>query len=210
MRKLAKFAALASAVVMSMSMTLTAFAVESPQDPTYPSMPENVGLAQDKDGNYLTYSIDETAQEVKDFLANEENVKDVLSQAGYQVDANHEVVVLATGDLNIGKMPEGGIDTSFEIADSYGLQAGDTVYILHQKHDGTWEVFEAVVKDDGNGAYVDAHFDSFSPVAIVKVLSNGEVVILDKQENTAGKVDLNKGKVTEASSTVKVSPKTGR
>ena len=44
-----------------------------------------------------------------------------------------------------------------------GIQNGDTLYILHQKDDGTWEVLEgtAIVEKNGNTTTysVKAHFN---------------------------------------------------
>ena len=104
-----------------------------------------------------------------------------------------------------------------------GIKNNDTLYILHQKADGTWEVLEAtaVVETSGDVTTykVKAHFDSFSPVAIIKVMSNGKITVLDKNGNETGTItttEANKGDKVKGES-VKVvkttaekkSPKTG-
>ena len=138
------------------------------------------------------------------------------------------------------EVPEGGVDLDINLGfqNSYsnngytytygaiqGLKEGSTVYVLHQKDDGTWEVMEGTVKVKTNidgtytSYYVTAHFDSLSPVAIIKVMSNGEVVVLDKNENYKGTIDVNatnnvdkvKGESSQIVKTTaeKKSPKTG-
>ena len=82
----------------------------------------------------------------------------------------------------------------------------------HQKDDGTWEVLEGkaivVTNEYGdNDISVEVTMTSFSPVAFIKVMSDGEVVVLDKTETPVQKVDTKTAKTTTV--TVKKSPKTG-
>ena len=203
----------------------------------------------DKDGNKVTaYSMEALSQEVKEILSDEEKVKDILYEAGYTVKDDQDITVIAAGDLSLMDMekfektevPEGGVDLDINLGfqNSYsnngytytygaiqGLKEGSTVYVLHQKDDGTWEVMEGTVKVKTNidgtytSYYVTAHFDSLSPVAIIKVMSNGEVVVLDKNENYKGTIDVNatnnvdkvKGESSQIVKTTaeKKSPKTG-
>ena len=192
--------------------------------------------------------MEELSQEVKDILSDEEKVKDILYEAGYTVKDDQDITVIAAGDLSLMDMekfektevPEGGVDLDINLGfqNSYsnngytytygaiqGLKEGSTVYVLHQKDDGTWEVMEGTVKVKTNidgtytSYYVTAHFDSLSPVAIIKVMSNGEVVVLDKNENYKGTIDVNatnnvdkvKGESSQIVKTTaeKKSPKTG-
>ncbi|MCM1308329.1 MAG: LPXTG cell wall anchor domain-containing protein [Butyrivibrio sp.] len=62
-----------------------------------------------------------------------------------------------------------GIKIKFDIE---GIQAGQTVYVLHQKADGSWEQLDNEVANNS----VTATFESFSPVAIVvpKAPSTGD------------------------------------
>ena len=240
MSKIKKAAAIVAAAVLCMSMSMGVFA-SSPTDPeqivndgkTLTFNPIWSAEGTDKDGN----------------LSDEEKVKDILYEAGYTVKDDQDITVIAAGDLSLVDMetfektevPEGGIDLELNLGfqDSYsyggqftygaiqGLKEGSTVYVLHQKDDGTWEVMEGTVKvkttsdeyGTYTGYYVTAHFDSLSPVAIIKVMSNGEVVVLDKNENYKGSIDVtaaNKGNTVkgESSQIVKTtaekkSPKTG-
>ena len=241
MSKIKKAAAIVAAAVLCMSMSMGVFA-SSPTDPeqivndgkTLTFNPIWSAEGTDKDGN---------------ILSDEEKVKDILYEAGYTVKDDQDITVIAAGDLSLVDMetfektevPEGGIDLELNLGfqDSYsyggqftygaiqGLKEGSTVYVLHQKDDGTWEVMEGTVKvkttsdeyGTYTGYYVTAHFDSLSPVAIIKVMSNGEVVVLDKNENYKGSIDVtaaNKGNTVkgESSQIVKTtaekkSPKTG-
>lgn len=243
MRNLKKIAAVAAAAVLCVSMSVGVFA-SSPVDPVIP--PLWGGNGTDKDGNKVTAApTEELSEEVEEVLKDEEQVKEILKEAGYEVTDDMNAVILGAGDISLVdqywdekmEMPEGGVDLELDLStiifdyDNYeyvgeneevlNLKNGDTLYILHQKADGTWEVLEgtAVVETDewGYTYYsVKAHFDSLSPVAIVKIMSNGEVVVLDKEENQVGTIETGKadGKgdskvVKTSSTTTKKSPKTG-
>ena len=100
------------------------------------------------------------------------------------------------------------------------IKNGDTVYVLHQTADGTWEVLEgkAVVTKDAGGytsVSVDVTMTGFSPVAFIKVMSNGEVVVLDRTETIVSQVEPTGSastvttEKTTSTVTTKTSPKTG-
>lgn len=244
----------AAVLCMSMSMGVFASSPTDPEQIVNDGKTltfNNIWSAEgtDKDGNKVTaYSLEELSQEVKDILGDEEKVKDILYEAGYTVKDDQDITVIAAGDLSLMDMekfektevPEGGVDLDINLGfqNSYsnngytytygaiqGLKEGSTVYVLHQKDDGTWEVMEGTVKVKTNidgtytSYYVTAHFDSLSPVAIIKVMSNGEVVVLDKNENYKGTIDVNatnnvdkvKGESSQIVKTTaeKKSPKTG-
>lgn len=250
MSKIKKAAAIVAASVLCMSMSVGVFA-SSPTDPEQlaPEVEEYYddidwcfdhwiydGSAVDKDGNRLTASNMILEEDIIDILQDEEQVKNILTDAGYEVKDDQNVVVIGAGDLTLidwdtgekQEVPEGGIDLTLNLGYSdeegnwytndelKGLKEGDTLYILHQKADGTWEVLEGTVALDdtyGTTAYkVTAHFDSLSPVAIIKVLSNGslDVQTLDKKGsvNFEAKKDGNSVKLVKTT-TVKKSPKTG-
>lgn len=262
MSKIKKAAVIAAAAVLCMGMGMGVFAssptdpeqiVNDGKTMTF----NHIWMAEgtDKNGNKVTaYSMEELSQEVKEILSDEEKVKDILYEAGYTVKDDQDITVIAADDLSLVdtrtfdeiEVPEGGVDLDlvlgehgqFQSGYEYttdaikGLKEGDTVYVLHQKDDGTWEVMEGVIKtktEEYYGSiytsyYVTAHFDTLSPVAIIKVMSDGEVVVLDKNENYKGTIDVtavntvnkNKGDETKGESTQlvnttaeKKSPKTG-
>jgi len=74
-------------------------------------------------------------------------------------DAKSEVLAL----VDVKATVNGSKTITFEVK---GVNAGDKIYLLHQKNDGKWEVIhpDKVEKDS-----VTATFKSLSPVAIVKV-----------------------------------------
>lgn len=216
-----KVVALFLASVLCLSMGMVAFA-ESPKDPVIPETPEKPismiygGTALDKDGNKITTYATPVKEEVAEILKDEAKVKDILKEAGYALTGNEAVVVLGAADINLPEgteMPEGGVNLSLTLAsflgseDTKDLKDGDILYLLHQKKDGTWEVLEGKVSLKGEMFFVDAHFDSLSPVAIIKVMSDGKTVVLENGKKVA-EVNTTTGKVTKTS-TVKTSPKTG-
>ena len=54
---------------------------------------------------------------------------------------------------------------------------------------------------------VNATMTGFSPIGFIKVMSNGQVVVMDKNENVVKQVNSNTGTTTTV--TAKKSPKTG-
>lgn len=194
MGKMKKLAALAAAGILCMSMGFSVMAAPSVTDPE----PEQkadvlVGDAVDKDGNYYDVNIKDLSDEVKDVLNDMEVVTEIFKEAGYKTSNDIELVYLGVGDITIdGEMPEGGVDIEFTISKDE-LKPGDTVYVMHQKSDGTWEILEGIVGAD-NAATI--HFDSLSPVAVVKFMSDGSAVVLDKEDQKIGEIDTDKGEFT--------------
>lgn len=192
------------------------------------------GDGLDKDGNKVTVFSEKVSAEVEEVLKDTDAVKDILKDAGYDVTDSHQVVVLGAGDFETydknfevyDQDISDGAEMTFTLGagDSYygygtenwddlkDIKDGDIIYVLHQKDDGTWEVLEgkAVVEWYGTGyttVSVKVTMTGFSPVAFIKVMSNGEVVVLDKNETPVQKVDPKTAKTTTV--TVKKSPKTG-
>ncbi|WP_251389327.1 hypothetical protein [Mediterraneibacter agrestimuris] len=204
-KRMKRILAIAAVCVLTLSMGTAVFAAspidpdipdgietpdetEKPDETDKPSKPVTIvgGTAVDKDGNSVTvkYAAD-VAEEVKEILKDDEQVRDILENNGYIPEDKGDITVIGVGDIELpeGAMPEGGIDLSIPVTGDLtnDLNEGDTVYVLHQKHDGTWEVLEGKVSSkDANGVVVDAHFDSLSPIAIIKVMSDGKAVIMDK------------------------------
>ena len=243
MSKIKKAAAVVAASVLCMSMSLGVFA-SSPTDPEQLTPEEQEMIddlnwhnehyiygasVEEKDGNKLTVStFGQLEKEVIDTLQDEEKVKDILTDAGYIVEDDQDVVVIGVGDVKLydlekyetTEVPEGGIDLTLNLGwgdlewtdeKLEGIEDGDTLYILHQKADGTWEVLEgkAVVKDqNGYTAYgVSAHFDSLSPVAVIKIMSNGEVVVLDKDNNVKETITTTTNTTTTTNATTATTSK---
>lgn len=190
MRNLKKLTAIMLVGAMCIGAAFTSFAAEADggsqkenpgtEDTTQlPDMGENDLVALDKNGNAVVVRQEEiTDEEVIESLTTQEGLKKVLGTK-FEVGANDEVVVIAAGELKIdGDMPEGGLDFVIDV-NGNGVNPGDTVYVLHKKDDGTWEVFAVVVKEDGS---IEFHLDSLSPVGVVKVMSDGSVKVLKENE----------------------------
>lgn len=233
-RKIKKAAAVLASAVLCLSMGMSVFAAESQTDPVIPDTEDQIGAetpedkgifwtyssyGEDEDGKMLTVNSYKISQEVEEVLKDEEAVKNILKDAGYEVTDDHQVVVLGAGDYEVVGDASGAIDMTFDIGmsidsnwdDLKDLKNGDRIYVLHQTAEGTWEVLEgeAVVDDMGyvTVVSVDVTMTGFSPIAFIKVMSNGEVVILDKNEVPTQKVEPTDAKTTTV--TVKKSPKTG-
>ena len=92
-----------------------------------------------------------------------EKVEKAVAQSTNKAE-KQSVVAVVNVSLPTGvKMPEGGIEITFDVD---GVVAGDKIYLLHGKADGTWETITPSKVADGK---VTAKFTSLSPVAIVKV-----------------------------------------
>lgn len=250
-KKIKKAAAIMAAAVLCLSMSMTVFASDrfdyaSPDAGDIPAADDQEtetevekeisqiwsGIGLDKDGNKVTVKSEKVSAEVEEILKDEDAVKDILKDAGYEVGDDHQVVVLGAGDFQTvdmyGKPIEQdiseGVGLNFGLGYHYkdgfsennwenvkDIKDGDTIYVLHQKDDGTWEVLEgkAVVEDTEyyTRVSVEVNLTSLSPVAFIKVMSDGEVVVLDKTETPVQKVDTKTAKTTTV--TVKKSPKTG-
>lgn len=87
-----------------------------------------------------------------------------------------DVTVEATGDVKVTAAIVAAVEIDATITGDKAdiaiavpdLKAGETVIVLHQKADGTWEQLPVVEVANGK---VTATFTSFSPVVIVKVAS---------------------------------------
>lgn len=194
------------------------------------------GVGLDKDGNKVTVYSEGISEELEATLKDESAVKDILESAGYEVDDDHKIVVLGAGDFSTYDTPGHKIDqdisdgaemrftlgtssewyTSSNWEDLKDIKDGDTIYLLHQTADGTWEVIEGkaevVSKYGYTYVYVTATMTGFSPVAFIKVMSDGKITVLDKTETKVAEVEITNSASTATSvstTTEKTSPKTG-
>lgn len=223
-KKIKKAAAIVAAAVLCLSMSMSVFAAESPSDPDINTPVEDQpqtepywawGTGKDANGNTVTVNSTQVSAEVEKVLKDEAAVKDMLTDAGYAVPENSSVVLLGMGDFKLADPTQdvsAGVDMTFMLGAEYtsnadnlkDLNDGDIVYLLHQKADGTWEVIEGSVYVTAFGEYmVKATMTGFSPIGFIKVMSNGDVVVLDKNENVVSSANTSTG------TTVKTSPKTG-
>lgn len=199
--KLKKMVALITAGALCLGMSMTAFAANS--------VDETNGYAQVEGGGFirgdqeLTEEQQKAYDEAKEVLSDEAKVKEELEKLGYDTKGK-DIVVMGVGDYQYydedGKpadLPKGS-KVKFSLSgleQAKGLKHNDQIYVMHYLGDGKWEVKSATVKIVNGIAYAEVEMDSLSPVAFLKVMSNGKIVKLDKK----GEVVSNTGR----------SPKTG-
>ena len=225
-KKIKKAAAIVAAAVLCLSMGTSVFAAQSPDDSNVnqetPAQTTPIyvgGTGKDANGVTVNLQYKDVTEDIQKVFNDQAAMKDILTDAGYVVPENSSVVVLGMGDYSVENPYQdisAGADMTFTLGSTYSanadllkdLKAGDMIYLLHQTSDGTWEVVEGTVSIDEYGVYkVNATLTGFSPIGFIKVLSNGQVVVLDKNENVVSSVNANTGKTTTV--TAKTSPKTG-
>lgn len=176
-----KFLAVVMAATMCLSMGMTAFAAESTEGSKPDAKPEEtVETIVKEDQVAATVNGKEVAVEIKavekavqeavekeDFVANviEANLTTNPDVAKKLQDAD-EVVILGSVDINV-ELKEGE-EAKIVIDKMDGIKAGDSVYALHQKEDGSWEIIDVEVLEDGS---LVLKMSSCSPVVFVKTAS---------------------------------------
>lgn len=174
-----KFLAVVMAATLCLAMGVTTFAAESTEGTKPDAKPpvetvvteEQVSaLVNGKEVAVDVKPVDEKVQEAVEkegFVESviEENLTTNPEVAKKLQDAD-EVVVLGSVDIHV-ELNEG--ETAQIVIDSMeGIQAGDSVYALHQKDDGSWEIIDVVVNEDGS---LTLTMTGFSPVVFVKTAS---------------------------------------
>lgn len=196
-----KMIATVAAMVLTLSMSVTAFAAQSPTLPSTPEQkPDYSGSvimndtlvpadAVDANGKAITVVRKEMTAEAK------AAAKDaVVKTFGENTD------VLSIGDYHVdGASEENPITLTFKVP---VVKAGDEVYVLHNVgNKGTWVKEPATAKD---GAVV-ATFTSFSQMAVVRVAEAQSEGGYSPEYYESLKADMAAAQETQTQST---SPKT--
>lgn len=211
-----KLVALLTAGVLCLGMSMSVFAQEVPSQ-TPGDEPSNSTSTDPADhasaivnGKQVDVKYDDiTDKEVLSVVNDNSKLEQILKNAGYDVKPGQQVEGIFWADVNLKDQtitPDGKISLNLCIGDlkKNGVKGKDVVYVYHWGKNGL-EIFEATVEDiDGNG-YVKVSLDDLSPIAVVKVTSNGSVVAVDKKGNVVSTVDK-KGNVV---SKLTKAPKTG-
>lgn len=141
---------------MTFAMGITAFAA-----PSVSSSAANVLVPA---GKNAVVKIGDTESNVKVIFS---SVSEAVKQAGLEkiteLAGDKAATVIGISDITIEL--EGEYQSVSMPLSANGIKAGDSVYILHQKQDGTWEV---IIPDSVEDGVVTATFTSLSPVIIVK------------------------------------------
>lgn len=209
---LVKFTSAALAMTMAFSFSPVFAADES-------SNPEDILIAptavNDPNDQYYVYGLGIKEDEVVKVIKNEGEVKKIIEEAGFNVPNGAEIILLGANDYYVIDKSTGmteDINTLFNLSvdilpfnDYYDTKDGDTLYVLHLKHDGSWEVVEGVVKD----SILTVTLDGLSPVAFYKIMKDGKVIKLTKEE--AEQEAAHPGSVVSVKpmNTVRRSPNTG-
>lgn len=157
MRK--KLLALAGAVVLSMAMSLTAFAAPSPTAEA---------VATTTSGQVISEAV------LAQFVEATNIVTDVQGAKIGQVGNKAAVALVNVADAVVGTnatvmtmvdidVPEGTGSASFTL-EVPGLVAGQSVYVLHVKSDSTVELLPVTAVGNGSVTFT---MTSYSPVAVV-------------------------------------------
>lgn len=194
MRKLSKLIAAVAAMALLMAMSTSAFAAgenTSPADPAPGKVSQGTVTIN---GSSAGGDIIGTAIPPQTQISKTEAENLVKEKIGVTVKANEEIVILDAMNLtyqeNGSVVSVKGKTVKFTMAVP-GVKAGTTVYVLHEKSPGDWEVVPCEVKADGT---IEVTLKGLSPVylAMIKQQANTDTsVVVD--------VAANKGK----------SPKTG-
>ena len=202
--KLKKLVALITAGALCLGMSLTAFAADGSREKvpgTYD------GVANDGDlaavNKYLTEEQrEQLADNAMDWL--KENYPNIGKNAEIIAVGDYQLVDSKNGELiTDGKVPGGKTLFTFALdanVDTTGFKKGATAYALHWNGKG-YDIIEGTMTKDAYGNWViQAEMDKFSPIAFIKVMSDGSIVEVDW-----------KGDVVNPTKTVtkKASPKTG-
>ena len=151
-----KLLAIIAAGVMTFAMGITAFAA-----PSVSSSAANVLVPE---GKNAVVKIGDTESNVKVIFS---PVSEAVKEAGLtkiaELAGEKAATVVGISDITIEL--DGEYQSVTMPLTASGIKAGDSVYILHQKQDGSWEV---IIPDSVEDGIVTATFTSLSPVIIVK------------------------------------------
>lgn len=194
-----KLVALLTAGVLCLGMSMTVLAQEVPSRGTGDEPSNNVSTdpadhaSATVNGKEVGVTYDDIKdKEVLSIVNDNKKLEQILKDAGYDVKPGQKVEGIFWADVNLEDKtitPEGKIALNLCIGDikTNGLKNNDVVYVYHWGKNGL-EIYEARVEDvDGNG-YVKVSLDDLSPIAIVKVTSNGSAVAVDKKGNVVSQV----------------------
>ncbi len=188
-KHLSKMVALASALTLSLSVGMVAFAASPTEEDKVPvppvttdnKLPAGMHLKW-KDGieginastdagkaalKVLDQSKEEVEKDIKEILNNNPDCKHVAGSVEVVTVKEIDLVDGAGNVVTEENFPSGGIDVTISAP---GVKQGDVVYVLHWEKDGRCRVLEATVVGT-EGGQVKVHLTSLSPVAVVKVMN---------------------------------------
>lgn len=154
-----KFLALASAAVLTLSMSMTAFAANSPSAEVIASTVSGQTISEETLEEFVQGTTITTEVEGTTITPVEKSVAVVLvAAANEQVGANATIATMV--DINV---PEGTGTATFTLGVP-GLVEGQSVTVFHVKSDGTLETLPISAVNNGSVTFT---MSSYSPVAVV-------------------------------------------
>lgn len=190
MKNVKRLAAILAAAVLCMGMGTSALA--APQDGSNdmfwsPEYLKDISEAQVQkvtatDGKQLNYTERELSGATMRTLSDESKVMEIFESAGFDVGDDMDFIPIYS--KNITWDGGGAALVAFSVGSESvgpdGFQPGDAVYALRETYSGSG-VFEAYAGEvDANGE-VRFNLAGSSSLVLVKILSNGSVVTLDKK-----------------------------
>lgn len=177
MSPMKKIITTAAALVLTLAMSVTAFASQSVTNPSgqTPSGSSSAAAGSSSVTKVQNYSaVSATATDangntvtvtVKSLTA----AQTAEAQDAVKAEFGGNVDVFAAGDYSVeGASESNPITLTFTVT---GVKAGDKVSVLHKRHDGNWYK-ESATAADGK---VTAVFTSFSPMVIVRETATAAV-----------------------------------
>lgn len=188
MKKLSKLIAVVAAMAMFMAMSTSAFAAIT--NPSPENNPNGInGQQVTIDG--VTGVLD--SYEIK--APSKALIRNALTQGGYDAANIPDTNIKVLCSLDVDWWYQTGVDGAGDPIWDYGtdkklsfdmyvpgVNPGDTVYVLHLKHDGTWEAAAYEVGADGT---IHVTLEGLSQMYVVQVLQ--EMARLNGQTGQAGK-----------------------
>lgn len=151
----------------------------------------------------------ELEADIKAVIENKAEVKKIFAANGFvDIPKNAEILCIADGDYSFtAEEAATKVAISFETGNLDVIE-GDTVYVMHKMANGEWEVVKTTVK---NG-YIKVELSGLSPIAIFKILEDGKVIEVAKEEFEMVQEAMEETPTTPITSVRKVvrrSPNTG-
>ena len=181
--------------------------------------------ALDANGQNVDINWSKLSKGAAESLSTEEKVKEVFRNAGYVVPNNYDMIPLFTGSINFedGVTENGKVVFTFQDVKTLGADwdnasnvvPGDIVYVMQEtaKGSGVWDIYPAQV---GENFQISVSLPHGGSIVVVKALSDGSVVTIDKKSNTVidripadNVANNNAGKGTSTNASGATSPKTG-
>ena len=154
----------------------------------------------DAKGNSVEYTLSQISEGTWESIKSEEKVQEIFAKAGYEVNKDMDFIPLASATITLDNgVPEGGAVLNFSLADmgidASDVRAGDVIYVMQETAPGSgvWDILPATVttlsgdnlgRARGDMYQISVNVPRNGALVVVKVMSNGDVITLDKTTNT--------------------------